>query len=231
MIMRWRAAAVHLLTATGAAFALLALLAAARGDWHWMFGWLGVALVVDTVDGPLARRVGVATVLPRWSGERLDLIVDFLTYVAVPAFALSQADLLPTPFRLPAGIAILLSSLFHMADLKSKTEEGYFVGFPAIWNVVCLYLFVLMPPPFVSLAIVAVFIVLTFVPIQCVHPFRVAGFRTVTLLVTAAWGVAAIGAVANPFPSPLWVKVLLIVTAACLTGIGALRSLRGGRAV
>jgi len=166
-----------------------------------------VALVVDTVDGPLARRFGVATVLPRWSGERLDLIVDFLTYVAVLAFALSQADL-----------------------LYSKTEEGYFVGFPAICNVVCLYLFVLMPPPLVSFAIVAVLIVLTFVPIQCVHPVRVAGLRTVTLLVTAAWGVAAIGAVATPFPSPLWVKVLLIVTAACLTGVGALRSFRGRRA-
>ena len=135
------------------------------------------------------------------------------------------------PFRLPAGIAILLPSLFHMANLKSKMEEGYFVGFPAIWNVVCLYLFVLMPPPFVSFAIVAVLIVLTFVPIQCVHPVRVAGLRNVTLLVTAAWGVAAIGAVANPFPSPLWVKALLIVTAAGLTSVGALRSLRGRRAV
>jgi hypothetical protein len=91
---RLRAAGVHLLTATGAAFALLALIAAKRGDWQLMFIWLGVALIVDTVDGPLARRVGVVKVLPRFSGERLDLIVDFLTYVAVPAFALSQSDLL-----------------------------------------------------------------------------------------------------------------------------------------
>lgn len=228
--MRWRAAAVHLLTATGAGLALLALIAAARGDWHWMFVWLGVALVVDAVDGPLARRAGAATILPRWSGERLDLIVDYLTYIAVPAFALSQADLLPQTFRLAAGIAILLSSLFHMADLNSKTGEGYFVGFPAIWNVVLLYLFVLMPPPFVSLAIVAFFVVLTFVPILCVHPLRVTGFRTFSLLATAAWCVGAIGAVANPFPSPLWVKLVLIVTAACLSAVGALRSLHGGRA-
>jgi hypothetical protein len=70
---------------------------------------------------------------------------------------------------------------------------------------------------------------LTFVPIQCVHPFRATGFRTVSLLATAAWCVGAIGAVANPFPSPLWVKLLLIVAAACLSAVGALRSLRGGR--
>ena len=196
MSLRLRAASVHLLTATGAAFALLALLAAARGDWQSMFVWLGVALVVDSIDGPLARRLHVTTVLPRWSGERLDLIVDFLTYVAVPAFAVSQADLLPQQFRLPAGIAILLSSLFHVADQESKTKEGYFVGFPAIWNVVCLYLFAFMPSP----------------------------------VVTALWAGAAIGAVANPFPSPLWVKVLLVVTAACLTGVGALRALRDSKA-
>jgi phosphatidylcholine synthase len=230
MIERLSAAAIHLLTATGAAFALLAFIAAARGDWQWMFIWLGIALIVDTVDGPLARRVGVTRVLPRWSGERLDLIVDFLTYVTVPAFALSQADVLPEPFRVPAGIAILVSSLFHMADQESKTKEGYFVGFPAIWNVVCLYLFAFMPPPFVSLAIVAVFVLLTFVPILCVHPFRVAELRIFSVVVTALWVVAAIGAVANPFPSPLWVKVLLVATAACLTGVGVVRALRARKA-
>jgi phosphatidylcholine synthase len=220
---RLSAAAIHFLTATGAAFALLALIAAARSD--WMFVWLGVALIVDTIDGPLARRVGVTRVLPRWSGERLDLIVDFLTYTAVPAFALTQADLLPEAYRLPAGIAVMMSSLFHMADQDSKTKEGYFVGFPAIWNVVCLYLFAFMPHPFVSLAIVTVFVVLTFVPILCVHPFRVAGLRGFSVAITALWLVAAIGAVANPFPSPLWVKALLAATALCLTGVGALRSL------
>jgi phosphatidylcholine synthase len=229
MMARWRAAAVHVLTATGAAFALLALIAVGRSDWRMMFVWLGVALIVDAIDGPLARRVGVARVLPRWSGERLDLIVDFLTYIVVPAFALSQADLLPPAFRLPAGIAILMTSLFHMADLNSKTEEGYFVGFPAIWNVVCLYLFAFMPPPFVALAIVAVFLALTFVPILCAHPFRVADLRPFTLLVTLLWGAAAIGAVLNPFPSPLWVRTLLIVTAAGLAGVGAVRSVRGRR--
>ena len=227
---RLSAAAIHLLTATGAAFALLALIAAAHGDWQGMFIWLGVALIVDTIDGPLARRVGVTRVLPRWSGERLDLIVDFLTYTAVPAFALSQADLLPEAYRLPAGIAVMMSSLFHMADQDSKTKEGYFVGFPAIWNVVCLYLFAFMPHPFVSLAIVVVLVALTFVPILCVHPFRVAGLRGFSVAVTGLWAVAAIGAVANPFPSPFWVRILLIATASCLTGVGVLRSLQGSGA-
>ena len=227
---RLGAAAVHVLTATGAAFALLALIAAAHGDWHWMFIWLGVALIVDTIDGPLARWVGVTRVLPRWSGERLDLIVDFLTYTAVPAFALSQADLLPDAYRLPAAVAVMMSSLFHMADQNSKTKEGYFVGFPAIWNVVILYLFAFMPHPSVSLAIVTVFVVLTFVPLLCVHPFRVAGLRGFNVVVTALWLVAAIGAVANPFPSPLWVRALLAATAISIAGVGFIHSLRPKKA-
>jgi phosphatidylcholine synthase len=222
---RLSAAAIHFLTATGAAFALLALIAASHADWQWMFIWLGVALIVDTVDGPLARRVCVTKVLPRFSGERLDLIVDFLTYVAVPAFAFSQSDLLPQAFRLPAGIAVVLSSLFHMADQESKTKDGYFVGFPAVWNVICLYLFAFMPRPYLSLLIVVFFVALTFVPILSVHPVRVVERRPITMLVTALWAIAAIAAALNPFPSPLWVRVPLLVTAVYLVGIGAVHTL------
>ena len=119
--------------------------------------------------------------LPRFSGERLDLIVDYLTYVVVPAFALIQSDLLPEPFRLPAAIAILLSSLFHVADVESKTKEGYFVGFPAIWNIVLLYLFALRAHrPMSHSPSLRLFVALTFVPILCVHPFRVARLRPLT---------------------------------------------------
>jgi phosphatidylcholine synthase len=223
MIARLGAASVHLLTATGAVLALLALRAAQADDWQMMFVWLGIALFVDAIDGPLARLVGVTTALPRFSGERLDLIVDYLTYVAVPAFALTEANLLPEAARLPAAIAILLSSLFHVSDLNSKTEEGYFVGFPAIWNIVLLYLFALHPEPHVSLAIVGFFVLLTFVPMLAVHPFRVARLRPLSFLVTLVWAGAAAVAVANPFPSPLWVQALLLLTAAYFTGVGLYR--------
>jgi phosphatidylcholine synthase len=222
---RLGAASVHLLTASGAVLALLALRAAHDGDWRMMFVWLGVALVVDAADGPLARKLDVKTVLPRFSGERLDLIVDYLTYVVVPAYALSEASLLPEAARLPAAAAILLSSLFHVSDMHSKTEEGYFVGFPAIWNIVLLYLFALGLPPYAALAVVALFVLATFVPILAVHPFRVARLRVLTCLVTLLWGVAAAAAIANPFPSPLWVQALLVATAFYLAGLGLYRSL------
>ena len=227
MTARLRASLVHLLTASGAALALLALLASASGDWQAMFMWLGLALVVDGIDGPLARRAHVATVLPRFSGARLDLIVDYLTYVAIPAFALARAEILPEGFRLPAAIAILLSSLFHVVDRDSKTEDGYFVGFPAIWNIVCLYLFAFMPPGPLALVVILAFVATTFVPIHYVHPLRVERLRVLTLIVTGLWTLAAIGAVLNPFPSPLWVELLLASSALYFIFVGVLRS-RGG---
>jgi phosphatidylcholine synthase len=223
MTARLLAGLVHLLTASGAALALLALLAAANSNWQSMFAWLGLALIVDGIDGPLARAAKVEQILPRFSGVRLDLIVDYLTYVAVPAFALSRAELLPQAFRLPAAIAILLSSLFHVADRESKTEDGYFVGFPAIWNIVCLYLFAFMPSPALALGLIVVLVATTFVPIHYVHPLRVARLRPITLIVTALWTAGAVGAVLNPFTSPLWVELLLGSTALYFVFIGATR--------
>jgi phosphatidylcholine synthase len=225
MIARLGAVSVHVLTASGAVLALLALRAVHHGDWQMLFVWLGAALIVDAVDGPLARLLSVKTMLPRFSGERLDLIVDYLTYVAVPACALTEATLLPEIARLPAASAILLSGLFHVADLNSKTEEGYFVGFPAIWNIVLLYLFALGLAPVAALAVVAACVVLTFVPILAVHPFRVEQLRWLTCLAAAIWAAAAAAAIANPFPSPLWVKALLILTAIYLASVGIARSL------
>ena len=224
MTARLGAVSVHLLTASGVVLALFALRAVQQHDWQMMFLWLGVALIVDAVDGPLARRVQVKTLLPRFSGERLDLIVDYLTYVVVPAYALTVAPLLPEATRLPAAAAILLSSLFHVADLRSKTEDGYFVGFPAIWNIVLLYLFALGLAPWASLAVVGVFVLLTFVPLLAVHPFRVSRLRPLSCLVTALWAVAAVAAVISPFPSPFWVQALLLATAAYLGFVGFYRS-------
>jgi len=223
---RLRAASVHILTAVGAVLALLALRAAHHADWQMMFVWLGIALIVDAIDGPLARLFNVKAVLPRFSGERLDLIVDYLTYVAIPAFVLTETNLLPEAFQLPAAIAILLSGLFHVSDVNSKTEEGFFVGFPAIWNIVLVYLFVLGLPPVAAAAAVSGLVLLTFVPILYVHPFRVVHLRILTGLITLAWIIVAAIAVANPFPSALWIKVALLAAAAYFAAVGLSSSLR-----
>ena len=127
-----RAFAVHIFTATGAALALIALVYAVQGQWPAMFLCFGIALVVDGVDGTIARRLEVGKLLPRWSGEVLDFVVDFVTYVFVPAYAIAAGGFLPRPLALPAGVVIVVTGALYFADRDMKTADNYFRGFPAI---------------------------------------------------------------------------------------------------
>ncbi len=209
----FRAFGVHLFTACGAALALLALIFATGGHWTAMFFCLGLALVVDGVDGPLARSFAVAEVLPRWSGATLDLVVDFVTYVFVPAFAIAASGLLPDALAIPAGIVVTVSGALYFADREMKTDDNYFKGFPALWNLAAFYLYVLEPPPWLAAAAVAILTALTFAPIRFVHPLRVKRLRIFNIALIAAWGVLAlITLVKNLAPGP-YVTIPLAVIA------------------
>jgi phosphatidylcholine synthase len=219
------AAGVHLFTALGAVCGLFAALAAFDGAWERMFAWLGIALVIDGIDGSFARLTRVEERLPRFSGERLDLVVDYVTYVFVPALALVRAGLLAGAPGQVLAAAILLSSLFHFSDLASKGDDYSFIGFPAVWNLVAFYLFALSMPQWATFAIVTACVVLTFVPMRWVHPLRVVRLRLLTLAVTLAWAVAAVAAVVHGFPASLWSQVVLLVAAAYLVALTLIRSL------
>ena len=156
---------------------LFATLALIGGAPERMFLWLGAALLIDGLDGPLARRLTVGRRLPRFSGERLDLVIDYLTYVFIPALALWQAGVLAGALGLALVAGILVSSLFHFADLESKAEDNSFVGFPAIWNLVAFYLFAFDAGPAAAALVAGAGIVLTFVPWRWVHPLRVRAWR------------------------------------------------------
>jgi len=137
-----RAFTVHIFTACGAALAFLALVLATGGHWAAMFVCLGLALVVDGIDGPMARAFNVAKLLPRWSGETLDLVVDFTTYVFVPAYAIAASGFLPDALAIPAGMIVVITGALYFADREMKTRENYFHGFPAVWNLlrsICIF--------------------------------------------------------------------------------------------
>src|SRR6202048_382804 len=190
---RTRAAAfaVHLFTAMGAGIALLALLQAVRGQWANRFGWLGVALIIDAVDGPLARKLDVVRLQPNWSGEVLDLVVDFVTYVFVPAYAITASGML-LPLAAPLlGIGIVVSSALYFADRRMKAADNHFRGFPALWNAAAFYLFLLHLRPGVSSLAITILIALTFAPFHVLHPIRVVRLRWLTLWLLAAWAALA----------------------------------------
>jgi phosphatidylcholine synthase len=214
---------VHVFTACGAACALLAMLAAAKADFVTMFVWLAVALFIDGIDGTLARKFHVAEILPRWSGDALDLVVDFTTYVFVPAFALAVSGLLPQPVAIPLAIAIVVTSALYFADEQMKTADNYFRGFPAVWNAPVFYLFLLRPDPWIAAAAVVLLVVLTFVPVPFLHPFRVRRFRALSALLIVAWSaLAAFALVRDMSPGP-WVTAALCAIALYFLGAGLLR--------
>lgn len=217
--------AVHAFTASGAVLGLLALQAASDRRFGAVFLWLGLALVVDGIDGTIARKVGVAERLPRYSGEILDLVVDYLTYVVVPAYVLVVVGIVPAVLVWPLAAAVLVSSAFYFADTAMKTPDGGFRGFPAIWNVAVFLLLVFGLPPFANAGIIAGLVAATFAPFVFVHPFRVVRFRPVTIAVLSLWMLAASLSVAAGLAPPLWVTVVLAVTTAYLGLIGlALRA-------
>ena len=160
----WPAALVHLFTAMGIVCGLMAILAVFAGAWVAVFGWLGLALVIDGVDGTFARMAKVKQHLPRFSGDRLDLVIDYVTYVFVPVVAMLQAGFLQGGAGLVLASMVLLSSLFHFSDTESKADDYSFVGFPAIWNAVAFYVFALDLPQWATAAVVLVCVGLTFVP-------------------------------------------------------------------
>jgi phosphatidylcholine synthase len=218
-----RAAAfsVHLLTATGAGIALIAMLEAVRAHWAAMFAWLGVALVIDALDGPLARRLDVRRLQPDWSGDVLDLVVDFVTYVFVPAYAITASGLL-LPVAAPLlGAGIVISSALYFADRRMKTADNHFRGFPALWNAAAFYLFLLQPSPLLSSLGVAALIVLTFVPFNVIHPVRVVRLRGLNLTLIGVWAVLAIMALVGDFKVATPVTLGLCAIALYVVGADA----------
>ena len=215
--------AVHIFTACGAACALLALMAAAGARWPQMFLWLGVATIIDGADGTFARRLRIAEVLPRWSGDALDVVVDVLNYVFVPAYALAASELLPASLAVPLGILIVITGSLYFADRWMKTSDYYFRGFPAIWNVAAFYLFLLKLPPWLGALLVVALSVLTFVPIHFLHPIRIARFRALTIAMLVLWATLALFAVFENLDPGSWTTGTLCLLAVYFVGLGFLR--------
>lgn len=198
---RVAARSVHVLTASGAVWALLALDATARGRFKAALVWITVALLVDAVDGSLARRFRVASVLPSLDGTLLDNLMDYLNYVLVPAYLILEADLVPPGFGLPAAILICLASAFQFTHAEAKTADHHFRGFPSCWNFVAFYLLLLRPGAWWTLGWIVALSVLTFVPIRFVYPSRTREQRSLTSALTIVWGIAILVLLVQ-FPSP-----------------------------
>ena len=221
---RFLAYGVHVLTALGAALGFLALRAVFIGDLTQAFIWLGVALVVDAVDGPLARRFAVKERARRYDGAQLDLVVDFVTYVFVPAAMLLRAEVMAQPYGLAAGLILTLASALYFADTGMKTDDWWFRGFPAVWNIVVFYIVAFAPPAWLALEVILIATALMFLPVVFVHPVRVRRWRGLTLAVLALWALAAAAVLWQGMAPDAWSKAGLGLAACYFVGLGLARA-------
>ncbi|NDD08145.1 MAG: phosphatidylcholine synthase [Rhodobacteraceae bacterium] len=214
---------VHLFTATGAVFAMLAMLAAAEAKWSLMFLWLIVAFAVDGIDGPLARHYDVKQNAPRFDGVLLDLIIDYLTYVFIPAFALFKSGLLPGWTGWVAIIIITFASAVYFCHGNMKTKDNSFSGFPGCWNMVVIVLFALSPNFWVILALVSLISVAMFLPLKFIHPVRTERWRRVSLPMALAWVFFAGWAAWVDFHPQSWAHWGLLITTLYLLFAGIMQ--------
>ena len=216
---------VHLFTASGSAFALFAMLAAGNNDWSIMFLWLLGALIVDGIDGPLARHFQVKKYASNWDGVLLDLIIDYLTYVFIPAYAFAQSGLLPEWEGWIAAIVISTTGVVYFADTRMKTADKSFSGFPGCWNMVVLVLFALWPAPWISMTIIGILALAQFFSLKFIHPVRTIRWRPLSLAMMLLWVVTAFWIGWTDFQPEPFARLGLIISSGYLLFAGIAQQL------
>ena len=190
--------AVHSVTGSGAVIGFLALISIFNDDASGAFLWLGLALFIDGIDGTLARKVDVAKQTPNIDGTIVDSVVDYLNYTIIPSLMIYWFEMVPAGFELIAPAAIFLVSIYTFANVNMKTEDYYFRGFPAVWNIVVLYFFILGTHLYINVIVIVICVILTFIPIKFVHPLRVKELRNLTIFFTIIWSATTLKLVTTP---------------------------------
>ena len=193
---------VHLFTASSAPAALLALLAITRGDVRTAFWCMAYTIAVDALDGTLARAVEVKRVLPFVDGALLDNLMDYVTYVIVPAFFIVKIQILPDALALPIAALVAIASGYGFAQTEAKTPDHYFTGFPSYWNIVVYYLYALRFGPATNAVILTVFALGVFVPVHYVYPSRTTVLRPLTVGAGLVWAAIVLVALVDPDATP-----------------------------
>jgi phosphatidylcholine synthase len=188
-ILRFLAWGVHIYTALGLVLAAAIGVLLVQGGvdaFRWTFVLMMIATLIDATDGTLARRVRVKKVLPLFDGRKLDDLIDFQTYTTLPLLLIWRTELLPEGMQ-PWLLLPLLASAYGFCQVEAKTDDGYFLGFPSLWNVIAFYLYVLHLPGWVALGIIVAFSLLTFVPSRYLYPSQPGRLNVASNILGAVW--------------------------------------------
>ena len=219
--------AVHLFTASGFVIAFLGILAIQKHNWRLALFCMAMQLVIDALDGTMARALNIDEVLPRIKGAVLDSMSDFLNHVLVPTLLLYESNLVPENLAFATSAAMLLASAFHWANVRAVTEDNYIEGFPSMWNMVVVYLFLFNFSQWINLAVVLIFFALHFLPIKYVYVSKTKHLQTLTRVLTALWAVFW-AIILLQFPATnawlVWASLFYLIY---LSVLGLHRTLRG----
>ena len=178
---------VHLLTGFGIVAGFFALIAVMNNNQKEAFLWLGLAFLIDSVDGTLARKFNVKKNLPNIDGKTLDSIIDFFNYVIIPSIMIYWFKYVPDQFILLIPAVLILISIYSYVNLNVLTNENYYNGFPAIWNVIVLYFYIFGTNQNFNLIFLILLILLKFSPIKCIHPLRVKKLKNLSIFFSVVW--------------------------------------------
>ena len=208
--------AVHGFTASGAVLGFLAIISIFNNDLTSSFLWLGLALLVDGLDGTIARKVGVSDKATNIDGSMLDNLVDYLNYVIIPSLMIYWFQMVPNGWEIIIPAGVFAVSLYTFANINMKTEDYYFSGFPALWNIVVLYFYILNTNQYINLIVIIFLSILTFIPIKFVHPLRVKKLRNITIFCTIIWSATTLKLVTTfPEINLFNEKIVLTIWIAC----------------
>jgi phosphatidylcholine synthase len=206
---------IHVFTGTGILAGLMGLLSVLNDTPKAALIWLMVALVIDGVDGPFARRVNCRLHVPNIDGNTLDLVIDYVTCVVAPALFLDRFDMLPRGFSLIGAGLVMLTALYCFSRTDMMTPDKYFRGFPAMWNLVVTVMWALHSRPWVNFGVVVVFAALSLTNVKVPHPVQVREYRNLTIPVMVIWLGTMLGLIiaapgdplVAPHP-PMWTRVI-----------------------
>ncbi len=219
--------AIHALTASGVLLGAAGLEAVVRGHPRTAIIYLIAAMVVDGIDGPIARAAKVSEALPGMDGNILDLVVDYLTCVMLPVAFMAYFHAFPPGWTVVLSALILFTAVLWFARTELMTEDHWFKGFPAIWNLVAPTFFLLRSPHWVNIVVTILLCILTLTNVKFVHPMQVIERRVINITVTVLWLVAMLVLTLTWTTTYLPLEIILIAAPAWYGYITIERTLRG----
>lgn len=135
------------------------------------------AVLIDAIDGTLARAFHTKKNAPRIDGALMDNIIDFVTWTVAPLIWIYAT------MQIPIWILLICSigSILGFSNKQAKTSDQFFRGFPNYWNIVVLYIFLIdIPDPYAS-AILLIFAFGTLVPVKFVYPSKTQFLKPFTI--------------------------------------------------